>query len=409
MHSFMTSSLKAFFAALLWIACPAMGQAAGFRLFDQDAEATARAGAFAATADNPSAVYYNPAGLTQLKGWNASVGTYDVHIDVDYSTLDGKRSTENRDRLLVLPNLYAAYSLPKLPLSFGLGAYSTYGLALYYPDDNPFRSAAKKAQIIYVTVNPVAAWQVTKTFSIGIGPTVNFSQVLLNRGVFAEGDGFRFRGSGVAPGYEIGLRWEPTPQHAFGISYHSSTDVRYSGHTSLTLRPFLAADDPRKVHFPEEDADANLHFPRIILAGYSFRPTPAWNLEFNLDWTDWDSLNSPPLHQQRSAPVPVAFDYQSSFIYHFGATHFFNNGLLASAGYAFCQNSVPEATLDGAVPDNDRHIFTAGFGSRGKRWDWMLAYQLVYQPTRTVSTGTVADGRYQVTANAINISAAYHF
>ena len=42
--------------------------AGGFRLPDQDAFATARAEAFVATADNPSAIYYNPAGISQLEG-----------------------------------------------------------------------------------------------------------------------------------------------------------------------------------------------------------------------------------------------------------------------------------------------------------------------------------------------------
>jgi long-chain fatty acid transport protein len=42
----------------------------GFRLPDQDAFATARGEAFAATADNASANYYNPVGISQLKGWN---------------------------------------------------------------------------------------------------------------------------------------------------------------------------------------------------------------------------------------------------------------------------------------------------------------------------------------------------
>jgi len=41
--------------------------AGGFRLPDQDAFATAGGEAFAATADNASAIYYNPAGISQLK------------------------------------------------------------------------------------------------------------------------------------------------------------------------------------------------------------------------------------------------------------------------------------------------------------------------------------------------------
>ena len=405
----MSKFKTALIAVLCCSASPLACHAAGFRLFDQDAEATGRGSAFVATADNVSAVYFNPAGLTQLDGFHIGLGGYAVHIDSDIDSFNGKQSTENRDRLLVVPSIYGSYKLPKLPVTLGVGAYSTYGLGLFYPDDSPFRSTAKKAQIIYITLSPVAAWQVTKTFSIGIGPTINYSQVLLNRGIAVPGDGFQFRGSGVAAGFEAGLRWEPTPQHAFGLAYHSSTDVNESGHTHVTVRPFIAQGNPFKLHLPEEDADAELHFPRFIVAGYSFRPTPAWNLEFDLDWTDWSSLNSPPIHQAKSGNVPVLFEYQSSFIYHFGVTRYFANSLHLSAGYVFSQNSVPEATLDGAVPDNDRHVFTAGIGSRGKRWDWDFAYEFVYQPTRSVSIGTPADGQYQVIANAINVSVGYHF
>src|SRR3954469_10794700 len=40
---------------------------AGFGLFEQGAKATAMGGAFAATADDPSAIFYNPAGIAQQR------------------------------------------------------------------------------------------------------------------------------------------------------------------------------------------------------------------------------------------------------------------------------------------------------------------------------------------------------
>ena len=56
----------------------------GFRLADQDAFATARGEAFVATADNPSAIYYNPAGITQLEGNNLRGGIYGIYLDPSY-------------------------------------------------------------------------------------------------------------------------------------------------------------------------------------------------------------------------------------------------------------------------------------------------------------------------------------
>src|SRR6266576_5722952 len=55
---------------------PISAKAVGFRLPNQDPEAIARGNAFVATADNPSAIYYNPAGITQLEGNNLRAGIY---------------------------------------------------------------------------------------------------------------------------------------------------------------------------------------------------------------------------------------------------------------------------------------------------------------------------------------------
>ena len=57
----------------------------GFRLADQDAFATARGEAFVATADNPSAIYYNPAGITQLEGNDLRCGIYGIYYDPSYT------------------------------------------------------------------------------------------------------------------------------------------------------------------------------------------------------------------------------------------------------------------------------------------------------------------------------------
>lgn len=390
--------------------------AAGFRLFDQDAAATGRAGAFTATADNASAVFFNPAGLAWLGRAETRVETYSVYPKVEYTTPDGRGSTENRTRVSPVPALYASLPLPvpRVPVTLGFGMYSPYGLGLDYPDNAPFRTAGKQARIVDATASFVAACRVSRTLSVGIGPTLSYVDAKLARGIIAPGDGFRFHGSGQSAGWVAGILWQPTPQHSFGVSYHSSTDVRLSGHTDVTFflppppTPF-GPGRPVEVHFPQEDADATLHLPRFLVAGYSFRPTPAWNFEFDLDWTDWDSLNTVALRQGRSGTLPLVFNYESSFVYKFGATRRFTNGLLASAGYEFLENSVPEASFSPAVPDGDRHVFTAGLGGRAGGWDWNAAYEFVYQPTRHVANNTGADGAYRLTAHALNLSAGYHF
>src|SRR6266704_3467337 len=62
----------------------------GFRLPDQDAFATARGEAFAATAGNASAIYYNPAGISHLKGWNFRGGIYGIYLPLSYQSPSGR-------------------------------------------------------------------------------------------------------------------------------------------------------------------------------------------------------------------------------------------------------------------------------------------------------------------------------
>src|SRR3954454_11748232 len=78
--------------------------ATGFRLPDQDAFATARGEAFAATADNPSAIYYNPAGITQLPDQNARVGLYGIYLKSEYTGAAGKFETKSNPQ--VVPQVY---------------------------------------------------------------------------------------------------------------------------------------------------------------------------------------------------------------------------------------------------------------------------------------------------------------
>ncbi len=68
-------------------ALPVTAPALGFRIPNQDAEAIARGNAFVATADNPSAIYYNPAGITQIQGTEAQYGLHSISVDSHYSSL----------------------------------------------------------------------------------------------------------------------------------------------------------------------------------------------------------------------------------------------------------------------------------------------------------------------------------
>jgi long-chain fatty acid transport protein len=409
----------------------------GFRLGDQDAAATGRGLAFTATADNPSAIFYNPAGITQVDGLTSRLGAYGINLEASYTSPSGETYT-SKDTLHAVPTTYITYKAEGSPVAIGFGSYSPWGLSLKYRDDVPFRTVAREGGITFMAFNPVIAVQVSRTFSVGVGATINYAQAEFQRGIADYGDTFRFKGDGLAFGFNAGLLWQPTQQHSFGLRYHAATPLEFHGHSGAklsdaqraqiqtandairTIKEQLAPYGEDVVNstlasyglpldeipdtYPEEDADAKIHFPQIITLGYSFRPRPDWNIEINVDWTDWDSLNTVTLHKSKTGDAAIPFNYQSSFIYCLGITKEFSRGLHASCGYIYSESSISDSNFSPGNPDGDRHIFSAGIGQKTSRFSWDIAYQYSYAPERTISNGSIIDGTYDFSTHAVTFA-----
>lgn len=380
----------------------------GLRLPNQDPEAIARGNAFVATADNPSAIYYNPAGITQLSGHQVRLGAYFLSTGVDYESPTGE-TAETDSAFRPVPQLYYTGSLENLPLAFGLGVYVPYGLGLDWGEDNPFRTLVQEGELVYICINPVVAWAVHPNLSIGGGPTINYSDASLTRGVLVPGDEFKFEGDGMSYGFNAGVRWQPHQKWAFGVSYRSATSTEYRGDARINL----IFPEPVSV---SSSASAEIQFPQHVIAGVSFRPTEKWNIEVNVDWTDWDALDELVLEGVPGGDQVVPLNYQSSWMYGLGVTRDLGRNYFLSGGYFFSENSSPDRNFTPLVPDTDLHLGSIGLSYRGTRWGWAAAYHFGYNSGRTVSgsestslVGETGDGTYEVLNHAFNISASVRF
>jgi len=384
---------------IFWIIFPGILPGSGTRVDFVDAFAVGRGNAFSATADNPSAVYYNPAGITQLEGFQVRGGSY--FIALDYSVEIDGRDIEMDDSLQALPNLFVTSRWKKeSPVWLGLGVYVPFGLATDWPDDSPFFAVADRADLRYITVNPVIAWKLSERFSIGAGPTVNQAKLEFSQNLI----GFHFDGTDTSPGYVLSALWKATERHHFALLHRSFSDSNFTGSVELPVAPGTVLSSPAGASFP---------FPDIWRAGYSFRPNPRWNLEVNLEWMDWDVLNTVVLENDIN-PVPFVFDWNSSWFYEFGVTRYLNGGYHVSAGYDWVENSIPDATFTPVVPDSDRHFFSVGAGYQGERWSWDVALQYG-TGSRTLPSNPAAPpgfqfgGKHETDTYAFNLTFAYHY
>ena len=420
---------RAFLLILIWGVSALKLSANGFGLPDQDAFATARGEAFVATADNASAIYYNPAGITQLTNSNFRGGVYGVYFEPSYSPPNSApnhgHTYYSSDNFAAIPQFFYTYTTKDSPFSFGLGVYAPYGGNMNWPQDTGFRSVALSGSLKYITLNPVVAVKLAPGFSIGGGVMVNYGKISMSQGLLTSAtpntNFFNFTGDGWSVGGNVGVLWQPYEKFSFGATFRSSANLNFQGNTDFQLqrRPYNTP--------AQRNAAASFTFPLTTVFGVSYRPTHKWNLEFDANYTGWNSFDTvniqqspPPVSNPFHQNIPVNLGWQGSWMYEFGVTRYFDNGWHVSGGYVFNENSVPDKYYTPLAADMNRNFFSVGAGHKGKTFDFDVAYQFGYGPTHTVTgstpsstpgqfAGQSADGKYGFTSSALILSVGLHF
>jgi hypothetical protein len=230
----------------------------GIALPDQDAFATARGNAFVATANNPSAIFYNPAGISQLEGANVSLGAYGlVYSDRDTGPAG---SIDSKTQWEAVPQVFSTFSLPKYNLTFGFGTYSPYGLRMEWPSTAPFVLAGETGQINYLR-------------AAGISLLADHAHPFRRRRDRPEL--FRGRLEGISGLCQSFSRHAP-PMPVIPPEFCCSSRGRALFRIHLSQRDGDELQRSRHVPAPPFSANtaasADFHFPTTLAFGYSYRP-----------------------------------------------------------------------------------------------------------------------------------------
>src|SRR5262249_5150841 len=100
--------------------------ASGFAREEQGASAAAQAGAFTARADDPSAIYYNPAGIVQLDGSRLMFGANGFLRTLNFAEAGGPgRHFEMKENFLFTPEIYFTQKATDR-ISWGVGLFDPF-------------------------------------------------------------------------------------------------------------------------------------------------------------------------------------------------------------------------------------------------------------------------------------------
>lgn len=372
--------------ALLAVAFSGSAAAAGFQLLEQNASGIGNAYAgSAAVAENASTIFYNPAGMTQLKGLQVSGGL--TAIKTSYKFTDSGSSVAALQNAGnggdgggwgYLPNAYISWEATK-DLYLGLGIGAPFGLKTEY--NNPWQGGAQslKFDIKTVNINPSVAWKANEIVSIGAG--INYQKLTAEyqRQVGVASAGLAATTATLnldddAWGWNIGVLLTVAPSTKVGLSYRSAIKYNLSGDFQFNGPTAQIAGNPVFGATTNRAAKATLKLPDTWILSATHVLSDRVELLGDISWTGWSSVPKVDVYNAQttglgavSGNVAQTLDteFRDTWRIALGANYRYTDALKFKFGVAYDQTPVQGAsTRLVSLPDNNR--IWLSFGAQWK-------------------------------------------
>jgi long-chain fatty acid transport protein len=363
------------------------------------AKAAGMGSAFAGVADDPSAILFNPGGLSQVKGTNIYGGVAFLFPLTEFESLSGGKE-ETEFQIFFPPHLYISSDYNMKDLVFGLGIYSPFGIGgRKWPETGPMKYLSIECFTSTLSVNPTVAWQMTSTLSMGFG--INYMVAWSEQSLFLpDNSKLKIKALGEGWGYNLGALVRLSESVRIGLAYRSGIKVELDGDFDVS-----------GTHEFHTGLNTVSRFPEVYTLGLAYFPNDRLVLDFDVEWVRYSSFDTSYFDLEDESFMPdtsVALDWADSLQLKAGMQYKINETVFLRAGYAYAKTPVPEYTLTPANPDSDQHNFSLGLGILRNKWTVDFFYNAGVFEDRKVNN-TILSGEYKNIIHYIGYSVGYRF
>ncbi len=431
--------------------------AGGFALSGIGSKAISLGGAFRGMANDPTAMYWNPAGLGFMEHSMINLSGAGIMPVTEFTNtttqpgFDPDKLTATK-KLWLFPNLYALKG-GECKFKYGLGVYVPYGLGaewdafdLYSITTMPvgannlpitwaegFEEKELMSSIGMVDIHPTFSYMFSDKFSAGFGVSVMYGMIEIKtirpNAIAALGymyptfylpTAMELEGTGMGYGGNLGIMFKPVENLSIGISGKIPIDVNLSGELKLRtyMNSVLAQGAPQVVAF-DTDADATMKLPADIGMGWSMQVNPNWNLNMDVTYTMWDRLDKVVIEfeddmQTQAGPVSeseMVMNWENTYRVSVG-TEYRWPGLALRAGFFFDETPIPDGSLTPILPDTgDKYSANVGWSYNLGKFIIDLNYEHMFFKEREIVVQTADNmiGTYNNAVDAFNFGLTYPF
>ncbi|HEU4523269.1 MAG TPA: outer membrane protein transport protein [Thermoanaerobaculia bacterium] len=361
--------------------------ASGFMIPEQGAKASSMAGAFTALADDPSAIFYNVAGIAQQRRLAGTAGgtfiTFDNSFRGDPNDEFTSGATGRYDaHLFIVPNAYAVVPIGD-NLTFGIGTFAGFGLRTDWQDPWIGRFVSKDVNLKTASVEPALAWQTSDgRIAVGAGIEYRRARVTLERNNGALNP-FTGRIVDVANiyldgewssdiGWNAGVLFKPNERLRLGVSYRADMDIEIEGEANFTQIPtgspqldaIVAAGLP-----PDQAISTTIPFPAHLAVGLGYDGT-LWDIDFDITHTTWSRFETLLVEFEQTPAVNLERpqNWEDTMSFRLGGNRRVTEDWDIRLGGLFDQNPQPTEAVGPLLPDSDRTGVSFGAGFHRGQW-----------------------------------------
>ncbi len=416
---------------------------AGFQIPEQGARSMGMAIGGIGLAEDASAIYHNPAGLTQIEGTEIDVSVAGIAPTATY-TRTGYSAQDNKSDFIPVPMLAVASDLggrfENFVVAFGVNA--PFGLRNEYDAAGPQRYLTTDISLATIYVGPYVGWQISPQFSIGGGvqyvhATANIGQKI-NYGGALYAQALQQNPSAANPAWNenpmfdgtldiqdatdstfagnIGLMWRPMEKFQLGLTWRSGVDLDVEGDVKLDIPGALTQASGGAMQSLSTTGQTTVSLPQMLGVGVSVKPQPKLTLIGDVNWINWSVYKNIDFQFEKNTPyfpdTKNQRDWEDSWAFRLGAEYMVTDRAAVRAGYLYDQTPIPDKSLGPELPTGTRNGVSVGFG-----YDWKYvrvdaAYAHLFIEDREVNDSIRSPkplGEYESAANIFGLSVGYTF
>jgi len=376
----------------------------GFSNDNNGTRAIGQANAFTARASDPSAIWYNPAGITQLIGTHIYVGSSGLNRNPEYHSEFYQDTYHSDNHIVISPHIYLSRQLSE-NIWGGLG-FSTPVNYLQDWGDNPVQHAVRAGgdefKVHSYVISPCLSFKIHKDISIGLGVHYQMSKIKIVKwdrieienlaqqelGILVTDYYLRSEYNVSSNGFAFfgGIQARITEDLLLGFVYHGGQDTESTGTLDFKHKDTEYTDlDPLvRDAFPDADVDLNGRTnAHQFTFGLAFILNDRFECEVNYNYKLWSqleswkySLSNPILQEDLSYADEgeAPWNWVNSESFRLGCEYHLNPSLDVRAGLSINSSPVPDEWLMTPIPVSNHWDINLGAGYKINKWKIDIGY-----------------------------------